>query len=160
MPAKEAGCRLVASFQNGGCLMRKSAFQDIQGFVPLRHAYGMEEADVALQLMDAGWQIIRCDELQFFHDSTLAHQASKEINAAHITNTALLAFLRYPARYWPLGVLQTLNRVRYAVLHQRYAGILRGLTAIPHACWTHRHHRQVVKASTLLQSRKLARLGR
>ena len=50
----------------------------------------------------------------FYRDTRLEHHASEAVNAAHIRNTALLAYLRYPIPYWALGALQVLNRVRYA----------------------------------------------
>ncbi len=150
-------CKPVASFQSGACLMRKSAFLKTEGYVPLRYAYGMEEADVSLQLINQGWEIIRCDALRIFHDTDLKHQSSREINAAHITNTALLAFLRYPICLWPMGILQTANRIRYAVSQKRFAGIVKGVWDIPWTCWRWRAYRKVVKAETIWKSRRLAK---
>jgi GT2 family glycosyltransferase len=117
----------------------------------------MEEADVSLQLLDAGWSIVKTPALRVFHDSELTHHASPEVNAAHITNTALLAYLRYPFRYWPLGVAQVLNRVRYSLRRKRYDGIGSGMFKIPSIIWRHRKDRKPVKASTISHARRLAR---
>ncbi|MCX8156984.1 MAG: hypothetical protein N3J91_11150, partial [Verrucomicrobiae bacterium] len=83
----------------------------------------------------------------------------KEINAAHITNTALLAYLRYPITMWPLGAIQVINRVKYALIQKRYSGIIRGLIQIPLMCYKYRKYRNVVKHHTILESRKLLERG-
>ena len=146
----------VACFQNCACLIRKEAFMQTAGYIPLRYAYGMEEADVALQILDKGWQIIEVPDLQVFHDTELEHHASPEINAAHIANTALLAYLRYPIQKMPLGIAQVLNRAKYAYSMGRYKGIGKGLLQAPQLIWKYRHRRSPVHLHTLIKSRQLS----
>ena len=139
----------ASCFENCGCAIRREAFIQTDGFLPLRHAYGMEEADVSLQLLDKGWQILNVPDLWVYHDTGMVHHASAPVNAAQITNTALLAFLRYPVKMWLLGILQTLNRVKYAISMGRFEGIMKGLWDIPFFCWKYRVARKPVKAETL-----------
>lgn len=148
----EANC-----YESGACVLRREAFLQTGMYLPLRYAYGMEEADVALQLLDAGWSILKVSGLRVYHDSDLNHHASLEINAAHITNTALLTFLRYPVSYWPLGMAQVLNRIRFALTVGRHRGVLAGLFAIPGAMRKYQPARKPVRRSTILRSRELAR---
>ena len=145
----------ASCFENCGCAIRREAFLQTDGFLPLRHAYGMEEADVSLQLLDKGWQILNVPNLWVYHDTGMKHHASAPVNAAQITNTALLAFLRYPINLWPLGILQTINRVKYAISVRRFRGVLKGLLDIPFACWKYRAARKTVKAETIHLARKL-----
>jgi GT2 family glycosyltransferase len=152
-----AGIVPTACYQNCACLLRRDAFLTTSGYLPLRYAYGVEEADVALQLLDAGCEIMRAPALRVYHDSQLEHHSSPRVNAAHIANTALLAYLRYPVSYWPLGVMQVLNRARYAMRMRRWRGIASGLCQIPGALWQHRKYRKPVTAATIAQSRRLAR---
>jgi len=154
---EERRIRSMTCFENGGCVVRREAFLQIQGYLPLRYAYGMEEADVALQLRDRGWKILAAPELRVFHDADLGHHQSPAINAAHITNTALLAFLRYPVWLWPVGAGQVIRRVNYAIRAGRRAGILRGLADITAVCWRYRGYRRPVRASTVLRG-KLGRV--
>jgi len=148
----------VSCFQNCACLIRRDAFLQTRGYLPLRYAYGMEEADVALQLLDLGWQILDVPQLRVFHDTQLSHHASPAINAAHITNTALRVYLRYPSSHWLLGIAQVLNRVKYAAFSAcRYDGILQGLAQIPPTLWKYRQERSPVKASTIALSRQLSK---
>jgi len=147
--------RPASCFENCGCAIRREAFLQTDGFLPLRHAYGMEEADVSLQLLDKRWQILNVPDLWVYHDTGMEHHASAPVNAAQITNTALLAFLRYPINLWPLGILQTINRVKYAISMRRFRGVLKGLLDIPFACWKYRAARKTVKAETIHLARKL-----
>jgi GT2 family glycosyltransferase len=145
----------VASFECCACVFRREAFLQTRGFMPLRYGYGMEEADLGLQLLDEGWTILRTSSLRVIHDSELQHHSDHAVNAAHITNTALLAFLRYPKRYWLLGFLQVVNRVRYAVCSGRTRGIGAGLLCIPRILWGKRGLRAPVGAMALSRRRKL-----
>ena len=147
----------VACFQNCAAVLRRDAFLSTRGYLPLRQAYGMEEADVALQLLDAGRSILHTPDLRVFHDTALEHHADAAVNAAHICNTALMAYLRYPVGYWPLGALQVFNRVRYAAGVGRWRGIARGLCQIPGALWRYRKERKPMRAATIALSRRLAR---
>jgi GT2 family glycosyltransferase len=151
----QAEIRQASCFENCGCAIRREAFLQTDGFLPLRHAYGMEEADVALQLLDRGWEILNVPDLWVYHDTGMEHHASPPVNAAQISNTALLAFLRYPITLWPLGILQTINRVKYAISMRRFRGIAKGLWGIPFACWKYRAARKPVKAETIHLARKL-----
>ena len=151
--------RSLGCFENCGCVVRRQAFLHIKGYLPLRYAYGMEEADVALQLKDQGWEILAVPELKVFHDADLRHHQSAAVNAAHITNTGLLAFLRYPVWLWPLGACQVIRRVNYAIRVGRWAGILRGLADIPALCWRYRGYRRPVRAGTVLRGKMGRMLG-
>lgn len=153
---KDSYIREISCFQNCACLIRRDAFLQTRGYLPLRYAYGMEEADVALQLLDTGWKILDVPSLQVYHDTQLEHHNTVAINSSHISNTALLAYLRYPIAAWPLGMMQVLNRVRYAASVGRWRGIPQGCWQIPHAIWQHRHHRQPVRPDTLKLSRQIA----
>lgn len=137
-------------FVGCGAILRKTAFATTAGYLPLRYAYGMEEADVSLQLIDNGFQICFCRDLRVFHDCDRdTHHANAKINAAQITNTALLAFLRYPLTLWVYGFLQVLNRVAFCIRKRRIAGTVTGLLNIPGLCWKYKKHRKPVKTKTI-----------
>lgn len=142
----------VSCYAGGAHVGRTKAFQSIVGYVPLRYAYGMEEADVALQLMDKGWDLKENGILKVWHDSALEHHADAGLNAAQIANTALRAFLRYPASWWPRGILQVANRVRYALSVGRWRGTAAGIASIPGHCWKYRQYRAPVTAATLTKA--------
>jgi GT2 family glycosyltransferase len=153
---KTPAIKNVPSFVGCGAVIRRSAFLETNGYLPLKYAYGMEELDVSLQLLDLGYDIVYCEELKVYHDCERSrHHADRRINAAQIRNTALLAFLRYPLKYLPLGILQTANRVAFCVRKRRWAGILEGIFSIPGSMWKFRKQRRSVTAQTLHHFRGL-----
>jgi len=147
---------LAATFEGCGCIIHRQSFLSLAGYLPLRYAYGMEETDVALQLLDQNKRIVRVNELRIFHNcDRSAHHSTPAINSAQISNIILLAFLRYPLVFWPYAVLQCLNRILFAIRTNRYEGIIKGLFDAPAICWRYRSHRHPVSLSTILYSRRL-----
>jgi len=138
-----------ASFIGCGCIYRKSYFLKTDGYLPLALAYGMEEVDISLQLLNIHGVIAKTSALRVFHETDLERHASRSVNAAHIANTALLIFLRYPLNWFPYGCFQVANRVIYAYQVKRFQGILSGLLAIPVICWRYRRFRKPVSDETL-----------
>jgi GT2 family glycosyltransferase len=149
VPADQPTCRWVADFVGCGCAYRKAVFLQTSGYVPLPVAYSMEEVDLSLRLHHQGWQILSSEQLRVFHDTDLGHHSSARVTAASIANLALLSYLRYPPQFWGVGILQCLNRVRWLLLHGRYAGILTGVLSIPTLLWQHRHQRQTIAPAGL-----------
>lgn len=147
-------------FENCGCVLRREAFLATAGYLPLRYAYGAEETDVALQLLDAGWSIWHAPALRVYHDSEHGHHRGKRITSAHIRNTGLLVFLRYPWQYWPLGIAQVANRAVYSFRVHRRRGIVTGLLSILPTCWQWASRRKTVAPATIRKSRQIARARR
>jgi GT2 family glycosyltransferase len=141
----------TSSFGAGGVVLRRSEFLRIGGFVPLVVAYGMEEEDLAIRLLDRGRTLLTSPWLRVFHDSDLTHHSHPEITAGVIANLALLAYLRYPVAFWPYGALQVANRCWWCVQLGRRAGVVTGLGRIPGHLWRHRHMRHLVSWRAMKQ---------
>ncbi|MBM9594014.1 glycosyltransferase family 2 protein [Roseitranquillus sediminis] len=156
-PARGPGARTVADFVGCGCAYRRAAFLATSGYLPLHPAYGMEEADLALQLLDGGWEIVHRDDLRVRHATDRSHQAASPIVAAHVRNTALLAFLRYPLGHASLGAAQFANRVLYSTRRGHLGGVLRGILQTPATLLRYRTHRRPVRADTVTALRALRR---
>ena len=150
---------IVPSAEFVGCAaaFRRSAFLETKGYLPLELAYGAEEIDVSLQMLDKGWQILRSDRLRVRHRTSRAHQATPEVTSAHISNTALVGYLRYPLVLWSFVVLQIGRRVVWSLRHGRSAGVMHGLISIPRNIWRYRAERAPVKARVILAARRLRR---
>jgi len=146
---------LTASFGSGGVVFRRSDFIEVGGFVPLVVAYGMEEEDLSIRLLDRGHTMLATPWLRVFHDTDLGHHKSARLTAGTIANIALLAMLRYPFRYWPYGALQLANRVVWCVCVGRRAGVLSGLAAIPAHISGHMRLREPVSTETMRRKRAL-----
>ena len=147
----------VADFVGCGCAYRRDAFKATSGYVPLRIAYGMEEVDLSLRLQECGWRVLKTEALRVFHATRRQNQACSPVIRASIANLALLAFLRYPARYWWIGIGQVLNRIVWLIRKRRWSGILDGIAGIPMHLWRYRRFRALVTASTLLSYLALRR---
>jgi hypothetical protein len=90
-----------------------------------------------------------------FHDTTLEHHSDPIINAHVIANIGMLAFLRYPNRYWFYGFGQVASRIRWCVSGRRRRGILRGLALLPIQILKHRALRAPVSPQAFRAKRKL-----
>jgi GT2 family glycosyltransferase len=145
----------VASFVGCGCAYRKSDFLKTDGYLNLPLAYGAEEVDLAIQLYAKGKKILQTDWLRVYHDTAHEHHKDREINAASISNLALLAYMRYPSSMAALGLVQVFNRVSYSFQKRRYEGIGLGLLSIPNKLWSNRRHRQPVSPAVMQQYLRL-----
>jgi len=147
----------IYSFTGCGVAYNRNKFIQYGGYVPIQPAYGMEETDFALRAFSAGAVFLKSRLLRVFHDSLLSHHKSKEINAAAISNTFLLCFLRYPILLWPYGIVQTLNRCWWCVKELRFSGLLTGIFRIVPLCYHYRKYRSLVPAKQVWLLRKSIR---
>ncbi|CAN2532862.1 hypothetical+protein [Methylocapsa aurea] len=145
----------TGGFNGGGVVFRRSHLLEAGGYLPLPIAYGVEEEDMALRLIDRGRRLAFTPFLRVFHDTDRAHHAEPRVNAATIANIALLAFLRYPPRFYPRAALQLANRVRFCLRMGRWRGVASGLGMIPRHLWRMRAHRRLVSAAAVAEKRAL-----
>ena len=143
-PDRSGSAAWTADFVGCGCAYRRAAFLETDGYVALPLPYGVEEADLTLQLHARGWRILRSDLLRVRHATALDHHRAPEITAASVSNLARLAMLRYPSSLWPYAALQIANRVTWLLRNGRRAGLASGLADIPRAVLDHRHARSPV----------------
>jgi GT2 family glycosyltransferase len=139
----------TADFLGAACIIRRDAFLEAGGYVPLPIAYGMEEVDLALRLHSRGGRILTSSWLRVFHDTDLRRHGDPHITAGSIANLALLAYLRYPISLWGVGVWQCVNRVIWLLRHGRRRGIWTGLTMIPRHLRAHQQYRLPLKTSAV-----------
>lgn len=144
----------ATDFVGCGAAVRREAFLDTRGYLPLELGYGAEEVDVSLQLLDKGWTILKSDAMRIRHRTSRAHQAAPDITSAHISNIVLIGYLRYPPVLWPLAVLQVGRRVIWSLRNGRSAGVLSGLARIPRHLWQHRFARAPVRMRAVFESRR------
>jgi len=131
----------TADFSGGACVYRRSVFLAAGGYVPLPIAYGMEEVDLALRLHSRGARILTSSWLRVFHDTDLQRHGDAQVTAGSIANQALLAYLRYPASLWIVGVGQCVKRVVWLVRQRRLRGIFTGVAMIPAHLRANRQYR-------------------
>jgi GT2 family glycosyltransferase len=131
----------TADFSGGACILRRKAFLEAGGYVPLPVAYGMEEVDLAIRLHSRGGRILTTPWLRVFHNTDLKRHGDPNVTAGSIANLALLAYLRYPVSLWFVGLGQCANRLVWLLRHGRRRGILKGVTMIPAHLWANHRYR-------------------
>lgn len=139
----------VADFSGGACAYRRSAFLETGGYVPLPVAYGMEEVDLGLRLHANGGRVLRSRQLRVFHDTDLGRHAAAAVTAASLTNIMLLAYLRYPRRFWGIAAVQCVKRIGWLLRNGRWTGIGAGLAGVPGTITMYRQRRQPVSGRAL-----------
>jgi GT2 family glycosyltransferase len=107
----------IVGFSACGVVMRRRAYLDVGGFLPVL-GIGGEEALLAIDLMEAGWNCAYADELVVHHRPSPARN-HRERNRRVARNRLWSAWLRAPAR--DLAV-ETLD-----VLAHRSSGSARGV---------------------------------
>lgn len=157
LPLRTGEIRYATEFVGCGVAIRRAAFLETRGYLPLELAYGAEEVDVSLQLLDKGWKILSSGALRVRHRTSRAHQATPEVTSAHIRNIALVGYLRYPRLLWSLAAAQVGRRVIWSLRNGRSAGVAHGLVSIPRSLWRHRSQRAPVKARVILDTHGLRR---
>jgi len=139
----------TADFSGGACIYRRKKFLEMDGYVPLPVAYGMEEADFAIRLHAQGGRILTSSWLRVFHDTDLQRHNDPYVTANSIANLALLAYLRYPASLWWIGFAQCMNRVVWLLRHRRWRGVLAGVRMIPSHLHAHQPYRKQIVAGRI-----------
>ncbi|WP_146851101.1 glycosyltransferase [Brevifollis gellanilyticus] len=144
MPMLEAS--LVRSFEGSASVNRKSMYAQLPGYVPVPAAYGVEEADLSLQIQAAGWSILSCLWMRAWHDRPYADHGHSVL--PWIRNEVLLAYLRFPRIGQPWGWVRA---VRHVWRHRHEVGwleLLRQLAySLPHAI----HYQGYVRRYSLLE---------
>jgi GT2 family glycosyltransferase len=139
----------TADFSGGACIIRRKAFLDAGGYVPLPVAYGMEEVDLAIRLHSHGGKILTTPWLRVFHNTDLKRHRDPRVTAGSIANLALLAYLRYPVSMWGIGLGQCANRLLWLLRNGRRRGIVKGVTMIPGHVWTNHQYRLPVSGKVV-----------
>jgi GT2 family glycosyltransferase len=148
-----------ASFCGCAAVFRRKDLVQIGGYIPLPVAYGAEEEDISLRLFDRGMTILFSPWLRVYHNTFLDHHKSSLVNAHVIANIGMLAFLRYPKRYWLYGLGQVANRVVWCVRVGRWRGVLRGLFLFPIQTWQHWGYRQAISPNAFRAKRRARNLA-
>ncbi len=151
-PHDERGdCKRVADYVGCGCVHRRSSFVKTTGYVPLALAYGMEEVDHSLRIIDAGEEVIYSPALRVIHNTDPGNRGAPNAVAASIANIGLRAWLRYPWWLVPLGSVQAIHRILWLLCHGFPGGILSSIPLVPKLIREHRGQRKPVSSRAFWQ---------
>ncbi len=110
----------ATSFPGGACVIRKSAFTEVEGFFA-EYFYGLEETDLSWRLIDCGWNILYAPLLKVkhpvsapeghhagFHELTARNRVwlawrllPVAVSIAYLANWLLIVCVRRPSAFKP-----------------------------------------------------------
>jgi len=97
------------SFVGSASITRRSMYLQLPGYIAVPAAYGVEEADLSLQVHAAGFEILSSPWLRAWHDRPQSDNLHTIL--PWISNEILLAYLRFPKSLQPWGWLRALRHV-------------------------------------------------
>lgn len=151
------GMERVAQFIGCGCVFNRDWYLRTSGFVPRPVAYGMEEADLSLQLHALGGLIIRDASLRVVHHRE-SHDRFDGVFHEEVTiNSIMLPFLRYPLPVLPLVFWHLVTRLVWEFRTGWAGAALRGLMRAPSTLSAYSMYRHTVPASSVISWNRLKR---
>ena len=144
-----------------GHVLRLSVVKDLGGYAEFPGAYGAEEKDFCLRLIDAGYGIIRLDGVHVWHDkASLARELSKQ-HRSGVCNDLALALRRVPVGLVILVIaLKITKHLVFAIRGGLLRACLQGIRDFTFAAPDLWHARRPVRFSSLAQFYRLSRTPR
>jgi GT2 family glycosyltransferase len=154
-------CHSVGTFIGCGHMLRLSTVKALGGYAEFPGAYGGEEKDLCLRLIDAGYQIVKIDGVHVWHDkSALARDLSRQ-HCSGVCNDLAMTLRRSPLMFLlPILVWKVSNHIVFALRNGLMRPCLQGMQDFALAAadlWRTRHP---VRLAGLAQYRALTRSPR
>ena len=89
------------TFIGCGHLLRLTAVREAGYYTSFPGAYGGEEKDLSVQLLDLGYEILRLPGVHVWHDKTMTARDLRQQHASGVCNDLAFAYLRCPM--WDLA---------------------------------------------------------
>ena len=105
----------ATSFPGGACVIRKSAFTEVEGFFA-EYFYGLEETDLSWRLIDCGWNILYAPLLKVKHPVSAPEGHHTDFYTMTARNRVWLAWRLLPIG---LGFVYVMNWLVIATIRKR-----------------------------------------
>lgn len=100
-PSGKKGVEPTKMFIGCGHALRLQAVHEVGGYEWMPGFYGGEERDLSLRLMDRGWQVVRLEGAQVWHEKTPQQRDLARQRRAGVLNDLSLIWRRCPGmRMW------------------------------------------------------------
>jgi len=141
-PVRDREARLTTCryYQGSASVHRRSQYLQLPGWVPIPAAYGVEEADLSLQVHAAGFEILESHWMRAWHDRPLADHQHQTL--PWIQNEILLGYLRYPAVAQPWAWWRALRQLAAQVGKLPLRTLLETLAGAISHCQGYRPYRR------------------
>jgi GT2 family glycosyltransferase len=153
--------RSVAMFIGCGHLLRLSAVKELGGYAEFPGAYGAEEKDFCLRLIDAGYQIVKLDGVHVWHDkSSLARNIPLQ-HCSGVCNDLALTLRRVPILFLlPVLAWKVSSHIAFSVRAGLLRPCLQGFRNFIFAAADVWGTRRPVRLASMAQFRALTRSSR
>lgn len=157
-PVPRGAPRPAAMFIGCGHVLRLEPVRKVGGYEPVPGNYGGEEKDLCLQLLDAGFKIVKLPGVHVWHDKTILSRNTTAQYCSSVCNDLVMALQRVPLALLPAALLvkfynHLLFSLRHGLLRPYLGGVRWFVFSIPMIL----RSRRPVKASTLQAFRRLSR---
>lgn len=116
---ERAAAKPAPVFIGCGHILRLAALQQVGSYVSAPGSYGGEEKDLALRLMDAGYQVVMLPGVHVWHDKSEMARNIPEQHRSGVCNDFAMTLRRTPLVALPLALLSKLYRhFRFSRAHQ------------------------------------------
>jgi GT2 family glycosyltransferase len=151
----------VATFIGCGHVLRLSTVRELDGYTEFPGSYGVEEKDLCLRLIDAGYGIVKLDGVHVWHDKTLSARDLQKQHRSGVCNDLTLAAARVPA--WlvvPVLVVKMFKHLVFATRRGLLRACLQGVRDFSFTASDVWRARRPVRISSLVQFQALSRAPR
>jgi GT2 family glycosyltransferase len=160
-PVSRGVRRSVAMFIGCGHVLRLSAVKDLGGYTEFPGAYGAEEKDFCLRLIDSGYQIVKFDGLHVWHDKSLLARDIPRQHCSGVCNDLTLTLRRVPLGFLlPIIAWKVSSHIAFAVRMGLLGPCLRGFRDFVFAAADGWRARRPVRLSSIARFRALTRSPR
>jgi GT2 family glycosyltransferase len=142
-------------------VLRLSAVKQLGGYAEFPGSYGVEEKDLCLRLIDAGYQIVKFDGVHVWHEKSLLARDLPRQHCSGVCNDLVLTLRNVPLPVlFPLLAWKILIHLAFAVRKDMLRPCLQGFRDFAMAAASIWHARRPVRLSSLVQYRALSRSPR
>jgi len=118
----------VAMFLGCGHVLRLSAVRELGGYTEFPGAYGVEEKDLCLRLIDNGYEIVKLDGVHVWHDKALSARDLHGQHRSGVCNDLTLALRRVPlGLVVPVVVSKAAKHLVFAIRNGLLRACLQGM---------------------------------
>jgi glycosyltransferase involved in cell wall biosynthesis len=158
-PVRRAEPRPAAMFIGCGHVLRLSIVKELGGYSLSHGIYGAEEKEFCLQLIDAGYDIMKFDGLHVWHDKTAQARDVSRQHRSGVCNDLTIVLRRVPlAMLVPVLVWKLVNHIIFAFRHRLLRPCLLGIADFVEAAGTSWRDRCPVRIATLARFHKLSKV--
>jgi GT2 family glycosyltransferase len=148
----------VPLFIGCGHVVRLSAVKEMGGYCEFPRAYGAEEKDLCLRLIDAGYQVIKLNGVHVWHEKSVVARNLASQHASGVCNDLTFVVRRVPLALLPPVIIYKLAlHILFAIRHGLVGSCLRGVGAFAVTsadAWRMRHP---VRLSSLVRYQSLVK---